>query len=47
MQLDSESCYQALVSRDPRFDGLMYVGVSSTGIYCRLICNSRRPLKRN
>lgn len=47
MQLDPESCYQALVSRDPRFDGLMYVGVSSTGIYCRLICNSRRPLKRN
>ena len=47
MQLDSESCYQALVSRDSRFDGLMYVGVSSTGIYCRMICNSRRPLKRN
>ena len=47
MQLDPESCYQALVSRDPRFDGLMYVGVCSTGIYCRLICNSRRPLKRN
>jgi len=47
MQLDQESSYQALVSRDPRFDGLMYVGVSSTGIYCRLICNSRRPLRRN
>ena len=47
MQLDPESCYQALVSRDSRFDGLMYVGVSSTGIYCRLICNSRRPLRRN
>ena len=47
MQLDQESCYQALVSRDPRFDGLMFVGVSSTRIYCRLICNSRRPLRRN
>ena len=47
MQLDQESCYQALVSRDARFDGLMFVGVSSTGIYCRLICNSRRPLRRN
>ncbi|MEK6210584.1 MAG: DNA-3-methyladenine glycosylase 2 [Pseudomonadota bacterium] len=47
MQLDQESCYQALMSRDPRFDGLMFVGVSSTGIYCRLICNSRRPLRRN
>jgi len=47
MQLDPESCYQALISRDSRFDGLMFVGVSSTGIYCRLICNSRRPLRRN
>jgi AraC family transcriptional regulator of adaptative response / DNA-3-methyladenine glycosylase II len=47
VQLDPESCYQALLSRDARFDGLVYVGVSSTGIYCRLICNSRRPLKRN
>ena len=47
MQLDPDSCYQALISRDSRFDGLMYVGVFSTGIYCRLICNSRRPLKRN
>jgi len=47
MQLDPDSCYQALISRDYRFDGLMYVGVSSTGIYCRLICNSRRPLRRN
>ena len=46
-QLDPESCYQALASRDARFDGLLYVGVASTGIYCRLICNSRRPLKRN
>jgi AraC family transcriptional regulator, regulatory protein of adaptative response / DNA-3-methyladenine glycosylase II len=47
MQLDPDSCYQALVSRDPRFDGLMFVGVASTGIYCRLVCNSRRPLRRN
>jgi AraC family transcriptional regulator of adaptative response / DNA-3-methyladenine glycosylase II len=47
MQLDPDSCYQALVSRDSRFDGLMFVGVSSTRIYCRLICNSRRPLRRN
>ncbi|MGH8629709.1 MAG: bifunctional transcriptional activator/DNA repair enzyme AdaA, partial [Burkholderiales bacterium] len=47
MQLDQDSCYQALLSRDPRFDGLIYVGVSSTGIYCRIVCPSRRPLKRN
>ena len=47
MHLDPDSCYQALVSRDPRFDGLIFVGVASTGVYCRLICNSRRPLRRN
>jgi AraC family transcriptional regulator of adaptative response / DNA-3-methyladenine glycosylase II len=47
MNLDFESAYQALTSRDPRFDGLLYVGVASTGIYCRTVCNSRRPLRRN
>jgi AraC family transcriptional regulator of adaptative response / DNA-3-methyladenine glycosylase II len=47
MDLDFESAYQALASRDPRFDGLLYVGVASTGIYCRIVCNSRRPLRRN
>src|SRR5450432_1888438 len=33
-----EACYRALRSRDARFDGLMFVGVSSTGIYCRPVC---------
>ncbi|HUF19616.1 MAG TPA: DNA-3-methyladenine glycosylase 2 [Burkholderiales bacterium] len=47
MNFDFETCYQALASRDPRFDGLLYVGIASTGIYCRLVCNSRRPLRRN
>jgi len=47
MDMDFESAYQALASRDRRFDGLIYVGVASTGIYCRIICNSRRPLRKN
>src|ERR1700733_1622968 len=34
-------CYRALESRDARFDGLIYVGVKSTGIYCRPICPAR------
>lgn len=39
MELPShEVCYRALRSRDARFDGLIFVGVSSTGIYCRPIC---------
>jgi AraC family transcriptional regulator, regulatory protein of adaptative response / DNA-3-methyladenine glycosylase II len=39
MELPSrEVCYRALQSRDARFDGLIFIGVSSTGIYCRPIC---------
>ena len=47
MKLDHQSCYQALVSHDPRFDGVFFVGVSSTGIYCRSVCPARTPLKEN
>jgi AraC family transcriptional regulator, regulatory protein of adaptative response / DNA-3-methyladenine glycosylase II len=38
-----EVCYRALESREARFDGLLFVGVSSTGIYCRPICPARTP----
>src|SRR5467141_1005367 len=38
---DPEICYRALQSRDPRFDGLLFVGVTSTGIYCRPVCPAR------
>jgi len=38
---DREVCYRALQSRDPRFDGLLFVGVTSTGIYCRPVCPAR------
>jgi AraC family transcriptional regulator of adaptative response / DNA-3-methyladenine glycosylase II len=37
------ACYRALQSRDARFDGRIFVGVSSTGIYCRPICPARTP----
>ncbi|HEY3458274.1 MAG TPA: AlkA N-terminal domain-containing protein, partial [Bryobacteraceae bacterium] len=40
---DREVCYRALESRDRRFDGLLFVGVTSTGIYCRPICPARTP----
>jgi AraC family transcriptional regulator, regulatory protein of adaptative response / DNA-3-methyladenine glycosylase II len=33
-----EVCYRALESRDSRFDGWMFVGVTSTGVYCRPVC---------
>ena len=39
--LNAESCAQALASRDPRFDGVFFVGISSTMIYCRPVCPAR------
>ena len=41
MKIDDETCYRALVARDARFDGLFFVGVTTTGIYCRPICTAR------
>jgi len=39
--------YAALLARDPAFDGRAYVGVTSTGIFCRLTCPARKPLRVN
>jgi AraC family transcriptional regulator of adaptative response / DNA-3-methyladenine glycosylase II len=44
---DTEACYRAVKSRDRRFDGILYVGVTSTGIYCRPSCPATTPAKRN
>lgn len=38
-----ETCQQARLSRDARFDGLFYIAVKSTGIYCRPVCPARAP----
>lgn len=40
-------CYRALSTRDSRFDGRLFVGVMTTGIYCRPICPARRPKPEN
>jgi len=47
MSLDPAQCYRALTSRDARFDGRFFVGVRTTGIYCRPVCPARTPLLRN
>jgi len=44
---DAEHWYRAVRSRDPRFDGVFFVGVVSTGIYCRPSCPATTPLRRN
>lgn len=41
--MDDATCYRALAARDPRFDGVFFVGVTSTHIYCRPICPARTP----
>ncbi|MDX3773670.1 AlkA N-terminal domain-containing protein [Chromatiaceae bacterium AAb-1] len=41
--LTPEICHQARLSRDPRFDGLFFIAVKSTGIFCRPICPARSP----
>ncbi|CAM2153985.1 AraC family transcriptional regulator, regulatory protein of adaptative response / DNA-3-methyladenine glycosylase II [Pararobbsia alpina] len=47
MELDQTALYQAVCARDRRFDGWFYVGVTSTGIYCRPVCAVRTPQARN
>ena len=39
--LDADICTRALGARDPRFDGLFFVGITSTHIYCRPVCPAR------
>ncbi len=43
MDTDRDTYYTALLARDRRFDGWFFVGVSSTGIYCRPVCAVRTP----
>ncbi|HEY2048011.1 MAG TPA: AlkA N-terminal domain-containing protein [Caulobacteraceae bacterium] len=47
MTLDPDVCYRALSTRDARFDGRLFVGVKTTGIYCRPICPARTPKREN
>ena len=41
--LDRKACYRAFQGRDARFDGRVFVGVTSTGIYRRPVCPARTP----
>jgi AraC family transcriptional regulator of adaptative response / DNA-3-methyladenine glycosylase II len=46
-RLDEDSSYQALVTHDARLDGRLFIGVTSTRVYCRPVCRVRTPLRRN
>ncbi len=43
MLINDELCYRALTARDRRFDGVFFVGVRTTGIYCRPVCTAKTP----
>ncbi|MBL4680353.1 MAG: DNA-3-methyladenine glycosylase 2 family protein [Pseudomonadales bacterium] len=45
--MDSVQLEKARLARDPRFDGKFFIGVKTTGIYCRPICKVKMPLAKN
>lgn len=45
--IDFDTCERARFSRDPAFDGVIFVAVTSTRIYCRPVCPAPQPLTRN
>jgi AraC family transcriptional regulator, regulatory protein of adaptative response / DNA-3-methyladenine glycosylase II len=45
--MDDDQRYQAAVSKDPRFDGVFFTAVTSTGIYCRPSCPAITPKREN
>ncbi len=45
--LDPNACYRAIQTRDARFDGRIFVGVVTTGVYCRPVCPARTPKREN
>jgi AraC family transcriptional regulator of adaptative response/methylated-DNA-[protein]-cysteine methyltransferase len=42
-----DTLYQALLNRDPAYDGRAFVAVTSTGVFCRLSCPARKPKPEN
>ncbi|MCP4750046.1 MAG: DNA-3-methyladenine glycosylase 2 family protein [Proteobacteria bacterium] len=47
MNLSREICLRAMKSKDAKFDGRFFIGVHSTGIYCRPICPAPSPKPKN
>jgi len=45
--LDFNTCETARQERDPKFDGLFFTAVKTTGIYCRNVCPVKQPLTKN
>ncbi|MDR1040009.1 MAG: helix-turn-helix domain-containing protein [Deltaproteobacteria bacterium] len=44
---DGDALYEALRAKDVRFDGRVFVGVRTTGVFCRPVCRARTPKREN
>ncbi|MDE2564435.1 MAG: helix-turn-helix domain-containing protein, partial [Burkholderiales bacterium] len=44
---DADAAYRAVLARDARFDGRLFIGVTSTGVYCRPVCRVRAPRREH
>lgn len=42
-----QNYYKALIAKDPLYDGVFYVGVKTTGVFCRSVCPARKPKLEN
>jgi AraC family transcriptional regulator of adaptative response / DNA-3-methyladenine glycosylase II len=47
MDIDPDTAWKALAAHDARYDGRLFVGVTSTRIYCRPVCRVRTPRREN
>lgn len=45
--MDENACWEAVLARDARYDGVFYTAVKTTGVYCRPSCPGRHPLRKN
>ncbi len=43
----NDTMYRALVDRDSTFEGIFFVGVRTTGIFCRPTCSAKKPARQN
>jgi methylphosphotriester-DNA--protein-cysteine methyltransferase len=43
----SDMMYRALINRDSSFEGIFFVGVRTTGIFCRPTCSAKKPARQN
>jgi AraC family transcriptional regulator of adaptative response / DNA-3-methyladenine glycosylase II len=44
---DRDTCYEIFRSKDARYDGRFFIGITTTGIYCRPVCRARLPRPEN